>query len=457
MLLSNAFDAFLAQRPMCVMARAALEHLLDPGHVDALFAATAERGYQKELLFSTLVDLFSDVVLRVEPSAHAAYRRRADVGVSAAALYKKLNGVEPGVSAALVADSGRRARAVIDALGAAHDPWLPGYRCRVVDGNLLGGTEHRIEELRATWAAPLPGRALVVLDPEGMLATDVVLTPDGHAAERALLDRVVPLAGPRDVWIADRNFCTLGFLFGVAGRLGFFVVRQHGSLAGELIGGRKRRGRTHTGVVYEQKVRLTDPATGRSRVWRRITVELKEPTRDGDAELHLLTSLPAAKAPAAAVCGLYRRRWTLETVFQAISPTVACEVPSLGYPRAALFGFCLAVLAYNAVSVLKAALRAAHGGPAVTATVSGYYIALEVRQAADGMAVVLPAAAWEWFGRATAADLAAWLRTAAAGVDLRRYRKHPRGPKKPPPKRAAYQNGGHVSTDRLLRQRKSPR
>ena len=54
------------------------------------------------------------------------------------------------------------------------------------------------------------------------------------------------------MWIGDRNFCTLGFLFGIAGRLGFFVIRQHGSLEGELIGARERRGRIPTGVVFEQ-------------------------------------------------------------------------------------------------------------------------------------------------------------------------------------------------------------
>jgi hypothetical protein len=289
-----------------------------------------------------------------------------------------------------------------------------------------------------------------------MLATDVFLTPDGHASERSLLDEVAAAVRPRDVWIGDRNFCTLGFLFGIAGRLGFFVVRQHGSLDGELIGARRRRGRIHTGVVYEQKIRLTDPATGRSRVWRRVTVELKAPTRDGDRELHVLTSLPAAVASAQAVCELYRRRWTLETVFQEITTTLACEVPSLGYPRAALLAFCLALLTYNAVSVLKAALRAAHG-PAAAGCVSAYYIALEVRQAADGLSVAVPADEWAAFGTATAAALAAWLRAAAGGTDLRRYRKHPRGPKKPPPKKAEYKNGGHVSTERLLRQRGQPR
>jgi Transposase DDE domain len=458
MLLSSVFEPFLAKRPLCVMARGVLQHLLEPGHVDRLFANTAQRGYQKELLFSTLTDLFSEVVLRVEPSVHAAYQRReGELGVSVAALYKKLNGIEPVVSAALVSDSAQRAQNIIAAMKAANPPWLRGYRARVLDGNHLGATEHRIEELRTTWAAPLPGRALVVLDPQWMLATHAFLTKDGHASERTLLDEVLQTVEARDVWIADRNFCTLGFLFGIARRLGFFVIRQHGCLKGTLIGERKRCGRIHTGVVYEQKIQLTDPETGETRTWRRITVELKTPTRDGDRELHILTNLPADAADAATVCELYRKRWTLETVFQEITTTLDCEVPSLGYPPAALFAFCLALLAYNAVSVLKAALRVTHGAKKVTNEVSGYYIALEIRQAYDGMSVVIADEQWEPFATATAEEMAAWLRRVAGGIDLARYRKHKRGPKKPPPKKSKYKNGGHVSTEKLLRERQRKR
>jgi hypothetical protein len=457
MLLSKVFERFLAKRPFCVMARGVLEHLLEPAHLDQLFTDTAQHGYQKELLFSTLVDLFSTVVLRVEPSVHAAYQaRKAELGISSAALYRKLDGIETVVSAALVDDSARRARDIIARLtGGTNEPWLRGYRCRVLDGNHLSATEHRLAELRTTWAAPLPGRALVVLDPEWMLATHAFLTKDGHASERALLAEVLETVDARDVWIADRNFCTLGFVFGIARRQGFFVIRQHGCLKGELVGTRQRRGRTATGVVYEQDLRLTDSDTDEVRTVRRITVELKAPTRDGDRELHLLTNLPVAAAPAAAVCDLYRKRWTLETVFQEITTTLECEVPSLGYPPAALFAFCLALLAYNAVSVLKAALRATQGAQKVT-DVSGYYITLEIRKSYDGMSVMIETGEWEPFGRATAAELADWLRTVAGGVDLKRYRKHPRGPKKPPPEKSRYKNGGHVSTQKLLDERKRP-
>jgi hypothetical protein len=43
----------------------------------------------------------------------------------------------------------------------------------------------------------------------------------------------------------------------------------------------------------------------------------------------------------------------------------------LGYPQAALFPFCLALLAYNAVSLITAALRSAHGRQQVHDAVSG--------------------------------------------------------------------------------------
>jgi hypothetical protein len=46
--------------------------------------------------------------------------------------------------------------------------------------------------------------------------------------------------------------------------------------------------------------------------------------------------------------------------------------------------------------------------------------------------------------------MAQTLKTLAAGADLRRYQKHPRGPKKPPPKKSKYQNGGHVSTAKII-------
>ena len=264
MLLDTVFAPFVKERPICVMARGVLERLLDADRIDALFERTAAQQYTRELLFSSLVQLMSEVVLGVHPSVHAAYQvHKEEIGVSTTALYNKLDRVEPAVAAALVRDSARLAAPVVQALHASRPRWVPGYVTKVLDGNHLASTEHRLQELRGTWAAPLPGQALVVLDQHRMLITDVLPIEDGHAQERRVIDQVLSRVCEGDLWIADRNFCTLGLMFGMARRGAAFLVRQHGQLKGLVLGAPIRAGITRSGTVYEQAMRVQDPASGR--------------------------------------------------------------------------------------------------------------------------------------------------------------------------------------------------
>ena len=88
------------------------------------------------------------------------------------------------------------------------------------------------------------------------------------------------------------------------------------------------------------------------------------------------------------------------------------------------------------------------------AEMSNYYMALEVRQTYVGMMVALPPRAWSVFHNLNATELAGWMRRLARQVQPGRYRKAHRGPKKPPPPREKYQNGRHVSTHRVLEDRR---
>ncbi len=76
---------------------------------------------------------------------------------------------------------------------------------------------------------------------------------------------------------------------------------------------------------------------GQSLSLRRILVRLVQPTHDRDTEVVVLTNLPATVADGVQVGELYLKRWTVEGLFQVISDTFACEINSLGYPKAALF------------------------------------------------------------------------------------------------------------------------
>jgi hypothetical protein len=446
-MLPAAFEPFINDAPFCVMARATLESLFSAERLDELFRATAEKQYTRELLFSQVVELMTAVVLQQQPSVLAAYNKGiGGITVSDQSVYNKLDGMELGVSAALVRDSAQRIEPVIDELNARRESWLPGYQIRILDGNHLSATERRLTELRDAWDSPLPGKVLAVLDQQTGLATHAFLTPDGHAQERSLLDGVLAVVVARQLWIADRNFCTLKFLFRIHKAKAAFVIRQHGQVEGRLVGQRQYIGRSDSGEVYEQNIELT--FEGRVKKFRRITVVLDKPTRDGDSEIHILTNLAKKKASALQVAELYRRRWTIEGRFLEMAETLNAEPQTLAYPKAALFAFCLALVASNAVALLKAAVQAEHGQEVVE-KLSSYYAALDIQQVHRGMMIALPAPQWQVFRIMSTSELAAALRQMARAIDLPRYRKSTRGPKKPVV-RKTYTNGGHVSTHKLL-------
>jgi hypothetical protein len=135
---------FEKQPGVCVMQRAVMENVFAPAKLDAIFHSAAVAQYERELLFSTLVDLTSLVVCRISPSVHAAYVRLRDrIPVSVKALYDKLKNVEVSTSRGLVQHTAGEASTLVERLKGCRAPLLPGYRTRILDGNHLGGSHHR--------------------------------------------------------------------------------------------------------------------------------------------------------------------------------------------------------------------------------------------------------------------------------------------------------------------------
>jgi hypothetical protein len=421
-----------------------------------LFAQNAKQQRPGKLLFSTVVDSMSLVVCKIRPSLHAAYQaNKKQFGVSVNSLYNKVNGVEPTVSEALVRETATDLRKIVRACGAARRPLLPGYRTLIVDGNHFPGVEHRIEELRTTRSGALPGQAIAVLEAETQLVVDVVGCEDGHSQERSLLPELVKRISSRDVVVADRNFCTTNFLFDLNAQKAFFVIRQHAStLTWKLTGRRRRVGKCGKDVIYEQIVALTDPRRGETMYVRRITIKLHQPTRDGDSEVHVLTNLPKM-VRAKRVATVYGKRWSIETAFGELATVLNSEIETLGHPPAAVLGFCVALVAYNQLMVVKAALRAVYGEKTVDASVSSYYLADEIAGTWRGLEIAVEDAIWSRrFSGLTPSQMARFLLRAAKLVNLSAFQKHPRGPKKPQPKRTSGKKQKHVSIARILAKRK---
>src|SRR5262249_12281823 len=133
-----------------------------------------------------------------------------------------------------------------------------------------------------------------------------------------------------------------------------------------------------------------------------------------------------------------------------LTSDLQCEGETLGYPKAALFGFCVALVAYNVVALVKGALRAAHGTEYVDEQLSMYYLTLEVAQVATGMEIALGAEPWEIFRQMSAEEFAATMVEVAECLATAKYTKHRRGPKKKPPKKLSGKRHHHVSTARIL-------
>lgn len=449
-ILPAILDPFAEGAAPAVMIRIALDWIIDEPVLNPLFEETAEDGYTREWLLEHFVQVLVDVACGFRKSPRAAFlKRQLDLIASLSSFYGKLRRMELAVPAAVVGHTAGRARDLIVAAGALLPEPIEGYACRILDGNALSGTDHRLVPLRDLGAAGLPGKSLAIYEPASGLILDVVLEEDGHAQERSLLDPIE--IGRGQLWIADRNFCVRTFLFRILRAGAFFLVRRHAqNLPYRELTPLQPQGRCATGMVLEQTITVEDPEfPGVSHRLRRIVLQLDQPTREGDTEIVLITNLPEEVA-AIACCDAYRGRWRIENHFQVLTDLLHCEVPGLGYPRAALFAFSMSVVSGNALAVLQGNLRAVHGVE-MAGEVSTYELVNEIAEVYRGMMIAVPPPQWGWVRPAPAAVAAGVLNRLAARVPVERMLRARRGPKKvrtQPKKSGAVDR--HVATKRLL-------
>lgn len=412
-------ERFERQAPAGVMARMALERALPASWVDEVFEAHRQRQYSRELLFSTVVELTTLVSLGLRPFLHAAARRMPRLPVSLASLYDKVNHTEPAILRALVR-----------------------------------GSAERLAPLRGLRGAARPGHSLVVYDPDLGLAVDMVACEDAHPSERAAVAPLLDDAGPGELWIADRHFCTSAILGGWQQAGASFIVREHGRHPRlEKQGEWRARGRIATGQVSEQIVEIE----GQPVPWRRIELALDVPTEDGETTIRLWSNLPD-EVSAGRIGELYRTRWRIEHLFGRLESVLHSEITSLGHPRAALLGFAVAVLAYNVLALLGRCVEQAHAPQQQPnkppLAVSTFHLALQIKGSYEGLMIAVPPEHWPSPQPANPVGLAERLLTLARRINPRQVATSKRKPKLTKPR--GYVDGktarAHVASARVLAQ-----
>lgn len=443
---SKVFERFVEKAPFAVMTRALAQDFIG-SELNRVFDGHREVQYDYMATFQAVAATVADVALNFSDNLNQAYKKHKDeLNVTRQSFYAKTRGVEASVSEAIVKHSAERTIQLQDALGFV--PWelLAGYRCLSIDGNVMAKSDKRLKVLHEVKAAPLPGKVVARFDLQRQVFDRAYALLDGHSQESTCCDRIVDDLQAKDVLIADRHYCIVPFFAKIAKAGGFFVIRQHGRLKGVLLGRRKYVGRTSTGEVYEQKMKLS--ATDDTTIVRRITVVLDEPTRDGDKEIHVLSNLPG-DVSAREIAKLYRHRWEEETAFNVLQMTLTCEHSGVGHPRAAAFLFCMSVLAFNLRQTIFAALYATHQDEEVD-EISHFHVSKNVSENTDGMLIAITEDEWSDLIPSTIKGLSSLLQRIASKIDLSDYRKSRRGPKKKKPLRSSNVASSHLSTAKLL-------
>src|SRR3954453_20221534 len=156
LVLPPILNPFIEGAPAAVMTRIALDWIIDGTPLDELFDEVAEGRYTRELTLTHFVQVLLDVASGHRPSPRAAFlRRELSLLASPSAFYRKLNRMELAIPEAVVRRTATRARQLIAASGGLLPEPIEGYAARILDGNILTGTEHRITPLRTTASAGL--------------------------------------------------------------------------------------------------------------------------------------------------------------------------------------------------------------------------------------------------------------------------------------------------------------
>jgi hypothetical protein len=456
MSLGEGFEKFLARRPVRVRVRGSLDRGFAPEKLEPGLSEKALWQSTRALTFAHGGEWRSAGAFRLVPRVGAWDKAPQDeVAVRRPAGDDHLQPLELPMAAGLGAAAGRERRAGLPQRPSPPPPVLAGERVRVWAGTPWAGTDPGGQDLRRSRAAARPGPAGGFSAPPGEGAPAVLAGEDASAQARALLPAVGPRGAERAWMGAERTFCPRGGLCGGARRTAGVVMRPHAAkVGGHRPGPRRGGGPEARGHARSEPTRWgTEPAPGEPRRGRRIPGPVPTPPRAGATERQSRTTRPGAEVPAAPRAAREADRWTSATAFPPLPGERAGAVDTLGDPKAAWCGVCVAGGAAKGVALVKGALRAAPGAEEGAEQLSRYDRTWEVARVATGMAIAGEAESGEIVRQMRTAEFPTTLLAIAQRRETRKDPKPRRGPKKSPPHKLRGKGRTHVSTARSLAMR----
>ena len=366
----------LARLPLAESVFVLLSHIMDKRSLDRLFEEHRGRCYERELTFSSMVELIRDALLLHKGSGRQSFERaqredRLDVAVQS--VYGKLRRMPLEVSQAMLSHAAQRLEPVIcQKRLTILPPSLAHMKVVVLDGKTIKHVAHRLKLMRRLNAKLLGGQLAVALDLASGLVLGMTASTNGEANEvplsRTLIEQLRPqLHGRLVLWMADRQYCDLGLPALYTQDQGHFLIRYSHNVgfypdaarpAQELRDAKVRRVRQEWGW-------LGGPKDKRRRYVRRITLFLP-----GEDPIIVITDLLDEKTfPATELLDLYLMRWGIERMFQQVTEVFSLRQLIGSTPKATVFQASFCFVLYNLTQVIKG--YAAQAGKRKIEEVSG--------------------------------------------------------------------------------------
>ena len=169
------------------------------------------------------------MVTQIRPSINAAYRtRRERLGVSCNRFIKNCRHRAGRIRSIGQRDS-HRSGAIIERMKAAVAAPLAGFYVRIVDGNHLQGTHHRLKKLRRVGDAALPDTRFRAQSPAPVDRESDCL-PRCHANQKPLFGRYSAKLRGANVVLPTVILAPLPSYSSLPTEA-FFIVRHHQALA----------------------------------------------------------------------------------------------------------------------------------------------------------------------------------------------------------------------------------
>ena len=200
-----------------------------------------------------------------------------------------------------------------------------------------------------------------------------------------------------DILLADRGFAGYGLLAALVARGVDVVIRQHY---------RRKNATPFSGPVDDRLEWWACPKR-MPDCWgiegpERLRVRVIRKTLPDGSVLILNTTLDTERYPAGILCGLYRSRWRVETMFGDLKTTLGLDETYPKTPATAHRRIWAHALAYNLMCCLLADVAITYGVPRNRLSLKG---AADALNAGLGLRVTTLIEAWEWVADRVARDL----------------------------------------------------